>query len=96
MPLSLEEVRHVAALARLELDEEALKRYCQQLSSILDHIARLRQVDTAGVPPAIGPLMATPLRPDEPRPGLSLHELLKNAAEVEEGQFKIPPVFEGD
>jgi aspartyl-tRNA(Asn)/glutamyl-tRNA(Gln) amidotransferase subunit C len=35
-----------------------------------------------------------PLRPDEPRPGLSQEELLKNAPKQEGGQFKIPPVFE--
>lgn len=96
MPLSIEEVRHIALLARLELDEEALRRYSQQLSSILDHMARLREVDTSGVPPALGPLTAAPLRPDEARPGLSSDELLKNAPEVEAGQFRIPPVFEGE
>lgn len=94
MPLSIEEVRHIAALARLELDDEALDRYCRQLSSILDHMAHLRQVDTRGVAPALGPLTAAPLRADEPRPGLSPEALLKNAPEVEAGQFRIPPVFE--
>ncbi|MEZ0395814.1 MAG: Asp-tRNA(Asn)/Glu-tRNA(Gln) amidotransferase subunit GatC [Anaerolineales bacterium] len=96
MPLSIEEVRHIARLARLELDDEALERYCRQLSSILDYMARLRQVDTRGVPPALGPLTAAPLRPDEARPGLPPEALWKNAPQVEAGQFRIPPVFEGE
>lgn len=96
MPLSIEEVRHIAALARLELDEDALARYCQQLASILDYVARLREVDTADVPPAGSAMAVCPLRPDEPRPGLVAADLLKNAAEVEAGQFKIPPVFEDE
>lgn len=96
MSLSIEEVRHIAALARLELDDAALTRYCQQLASILDYMARLRQVDVTGVPPAGNALAACPLRSDQLRPGLTAADLLKNAAEVEAGQFKIPPVFEAE
>ena len=96
MPISLEEVRHVAALARLDLDESELARYCQQLSAILDAMAKLRQLDTAGLPDE-RPAPALPaLRPDEPRPGLGRDSLLANAPETEAGQFKIPPVFEAD
>ncbi len=95
MPLSLKEVEHIARLARLELSEEKKALYREQLSAILDYIAKLRELDTKDVPPtASGGLTQMTLRADEPRPSLSTDALLKNAPEAEDDQFKIPPVFE--
>jgi aspartyl-tRNA(Asn)/glutamyl-tRNA(Gln) amidotransferase subunit C len=95
MPLSLEEVEHIAKLARLQLTDEQKARYRRQLEAILDHVAKLQELDTKAVTPtASGSAGQMPLRPDEPRPGLSQEELLKNAPKQEGGQFKIPPVFE--
>ena len=95
MPLSLEEVEHIARLARLELTDLQKTRYREQLEAILDHVAKLQELDTEAVTPtASGSAGEMPLRPDEPRPGLSQGELLKNAPKQEDGQFKIPPVFE--
>jgi aspartyl-tRNA(Asn)/glutamyl-tRNA(Gln) amidotransferase subunit C len=95
MPLSPEEVDHIARLARLELTEEQKTRYRRQLEAILDHVAKLQELDTVDVTPtAGGALGQMHLRADEPRPGLSINELLKNAPKQEGGQFKIPPVFE--
>jgi len=97
MSLSLEEVEHIATLARLELSDEEKARYRQQLSAILDYIARLQELDTADIPPTAGALTAeSHLRADEPRPGLGRAALLANAPEVEREQFKIPPVFGSD
>jgi len=95
MALTLDEVRHIAHLARLQLTPEEENRYLEQLSAILDHAARLAQVDTTAVPPTatVLPLQA-PLRPDEPRPGLSPERILANAPASEEGMFRIPPVFD--
>ena len=50
--LTLDDVRHVAMLSRLALDEEHLKRLTGQLESILGYIAKLSEVDTTGVEPA--------------------------------------------
>ena len=95
MPLSQKEVRHIARLARLELTEEQETLYREQLSAILDYIAQLRELDTTDVPPTYGGgLPQMPLRKDEVRPGLTQEELLSNAPEFEDDQFKIPPVFE--
>jgi aspartyl-tRNA(Asn)/glutamyl-tRNA(Gln) amidotransferase subunit C len=95
MPLSIDEVEHIAKLARLELDPEQQARYREQLSDILDYIAKLRELDTAHVPPtAGGGLGQMTLRPDEPRPSLPTTSLLMNAPETEDSQFKIPPVFD--
>jgi len=95
MRLSLQEVEHIARLARLELTDEQKARYRGQLEAILDHVAKLQELDTKDVPPtASASAGRLPLRADEPRPGLSKDELLKNAPEQDSGQFKIPPVFE--
>lgn len=95
MPLTLQEVERIAKLARLELTEEEKARYREQLSAILDHVAKLQMLDTTSIPPTASIFSGdSHLRRDEPRPGLPREELLKNAPEHEHGQFKIPPVFE--
>ena len=122
MVLTLEEVEHIADLARLELTDEEKARYQEQLSAILDYAARLQAVDTAEIAPdtqsglpedpnsasqlalaALASLAASgqagkragsTLRPDRPRPGLSLDDLLRNAPQAEQDQFRVPPVFE--
>jgi aspartyl-tRNA(Asn)/glutamyl-tRNA(Gln) amidotransferase subunit C len=95
MPLSLQEVEHIASLARLELTSEEKNRYREQLSAILDHVAQLQKLDTASIQPTAGVFSSeNGLRADEPRPGLTVEALLQTAAEKEGAQFKIPPVFE--
>ena len=95
MSLTLKEVEHIATLARLELTEEQKSRYREQLSAILDYIAHLQELDTSDIPPTTGGgIERMPLRPDEPRHGLSVDELLANTQHKEHNQFKIPPVFE--
>lgn len=95
MKLTLAEVEHIANLARLDLSEEEKSRYQEQLSAILEYAARLQALDTAGISPTSSVLPErTVLRPDEPRPGLSREDLLKNAPDAEQGQFRVPPVFD--
>ena len=95
MPISQKEVKHIADLARLQLSADELKRYRQQLSTILDYFAQLSQLDTAGIPPTSSVLPPrSALRADEPRPGLSREELLHNAPDTQAGQFRVPPVLE--
>ncbi len=94
MALTREEVEHIAQLARLELTDEEIERYREQLSDVLDYVARLQGLDTADIPPTASVLPPrTVLREDEPRPGLPRDEVLANAAETENGQFRVPPVF---
>jgi aspartyl-tRNA(Asn)/glutamyl-tRNA(Gln) amidotransferase subunit C len=93
--LSAAEVEHIAALARLDLTSEEAARFGEQLSAILDYVAQLQALDTAAIPPTSSVLPPrSVLRPDEPRPGLALDELLANAPQVAEDQFRVPPVLE--
>ena len=95
MILSPEEVDHIAQLACLQLSYAEKELYRRQLSAILDYAARLRALDTSGILPTSSVLPSrSVLRNDEPLPGLSLQALLQNAPEVEEDQFRVPPVLE--
>jgi aspartyl-tRNA(Asn)/glutamyl-tRNA(Gln) amidotransferase subunit C len=95
MKLSLEEVEHIAQLARLELTDAEKEQYRQQLSAILDHVARLQELDTTGILPTASVLQSTVrLRPDEPTAGLSTEQVLANAPEQRKDQFQVPPVLE--
>ena len=95
MSLTLEEVKHIANLARLDLSQQELELYCQQLSAILDSAASLQALDTSGILPTSSTLaMSAVLRADEPAPGLTRNELLANAPLTEQNQFRVPPVME--
>ncbi len=95
MSLTIQEVEHIAALARLDLTEGEKARFAGQLSAILDYAARLQALDTAGIPPTSSVLPAhNVLRPDVPRPGLTLEQLLQNAPQAQDRQFRVPPVLD--
>jgi aspartyl-tRNA(Asn)/glutamyl-tRNA(Gln) amidotransferase subunit C len=95
MSLTLQEVEHIALLARLELSEEEKLLYQQQLSDILDHVAQLQNLDTSNISAVSGVLPpSSRLRSDSVEKGLSPSETLKNAPSVEDNQFKVPPVLE--
>ncbi len=95
MALTLEEVRAIARLARLQLTAEEEERFASQLSDVLDYAARLREVDTSEIPPTASVLpMSAPLRPDEVRPCPPRDRLLANAPDSDGGLFRVPRVLE--
>ncbi len=95
MALTIEEVRKVAHLARLRLSDEELERMQQQLSSILDYMQMLQEVDVTGVPPTAQVTdVVNVMRPDEVRPSLPVEDALAGAPAREDGYFKVKPVLE--
>jgi aspartyl-tRNA(Asn)/glutamyl-tRNA(Gln) amidotransferase subunit C len=95
MSLTIQEVEHIALLARLELSEEEKQLYQQQLSDILDHVAQLQKLDTRNISVTSSVLPSSlRLREDLAKNGLTLNEVLSNAPEVDDNQFKVPPVLE--
>ena len=95
MSLSLQEVEHIAHLARLDITEDEKNRYQEQLSAILDYVVHLQKLDTTAIQPMAGVFSSdNSLRVDQVRPGLTPAVLLMTAAEKERNQYKIPPVFE--
>jgi aspartyl-tRNA(Asn)/glutamyl-tRNA(Gln) amidotransferase subunit C len=97
MSLSLDEVRRIAALARLRLTPEEEGRFAVQLSAILDHVEQLKELDVSGVEPmthAVAAGEAAPLREDVERPGLTPDEALAAAPAREGTFFRVPRIIE--
>lgn len=95
MALTLEEVEHIASLARLRLTDEEKARYREQLSAILDYMVKLKGLDTSAIEPTATVLpLRTVLRPDVSAPSLPPDQLLANAPAAEAQMFRVPPVLE--
>jgi aspartyl-tRNA(Asn)/glutamyl-tRNA(Gln) amidotransferase subunit C len=80
MKLTHEELRHVADLARLGLRDEELEALASELSSILEYIDQMEQLDTSAIPPTaqVGELVDV-MRDDEVGPSLDVEDALRNA-----------------
>ena len=95
-----DEVRRLAALARIELDEAHVSVLAGQLDVILHAVAQVSEVsEVAGehVPPTSHPLPLTNVfRPDQVRPSLSAAEALSAAPAVEAGRFRVPRILDED
>jgi aspartyl-tRNA(Asn)/glutamyl-tRNA(Gln) amidotransferase subunit C len=86
-----EEVLHVARLARLQLEEDEVESMAHELSAVLDHIARIAELDLDRVPPTSHVVeVAGRLRPDEPRPSLPRAVALASAPAVADNGFLVP------
>lgn len=93
--LTLDTVRHVALLSRLELTDEELEHFASDLNSILGYVDKLNELDTAGVPPTSHSFhLENVFREDVPHTSLSNEAALANAPESEEGCFKVPAVLQ--
>ena len=89
--LSRDQVLHVARLARLKLTDDEVERMTGELSSILDHIDKINELDLEGVPPTSHVVeVANALRPDVPRPCLPREVALACAPERTEEGFLVP------
>jgi aspartyl-tRNA(Asn)/glutamyl-tRNA(Gln) amidotransferase subunit C len=92
MAITREEVLHVARLARLELPDDEVERFTEQLSAILEAVAKVSELDLADVEPSAHPLdLLNVWAEDEPRPCLPQDEALANAPDREAGFFMVPP-----
>ena len=92
--ISTTDVAHVARLARLDLSEDDLQRFTDQLGAVLEHARDVEALETAGVPPTAHPLpLRNVLRPDLVVPSLDRDEVLSQAPEAEAGQFRVPRIL---
>lgn len=95
MPLTPEEVRHIARLARVGLSQDEMSRFQDQLSQILDYFQRLQEADTENVPPTAHTLaMHNVMRDDEPQPPFDKEDILANAPQREGDLFRVRAVLE--
>jgi len=93
--LDLATVEHVAALARLGLTPAELERMRDQLSSVLDHISMLEEVDVADIPPTAQVIeLQSVMREDEVEPSLPRELVLLNAPRQKDGYFVVNAVLD--
>ena len=84
-------------LARLGLEPGEEDFYAEQLSAILAHIDRLREVDTAAIPPTAQVVaLENRMREDEPRQGITQEQALANAPEARDGFFVVRAIQEAE
>jgi aspartyl-tRNA(Asn)/glutamyl-tRNA(Gln) amidotransferase subunit C len=95
MSLTLTEVEYIADLARLRLTEAEKALYRDQLSAVLDYMAKLNQVDTSAISPTASVLpLRSVWRADEPTASLPPAELLATAPAAAGPFFRVPPILE--
>jgi aspartyl-tRNA(Asn)/glutamyl-tRNA(Gln) amidotransferase subunit C len=95
MPVSTEQVRHIAKLARIAMSDEEIERLAPELNNILGWIEQLAEVNTDGVEPLTAIIdQKLRLRDDAVTEGNIRDEILANAPEAQHGFFAVPKVIE--
>ena len=95
MAISVEEVRRIASLSRLRFSEEKEEELAEQMSSILDYMEKLNELDTSGVPPMSHVLdLKNVYREDEVETRISREEALSNAPDADSTYFRVPKVID--
>ena len=92
MPITRDQVLHVAKLARLDLREDEVDRLTSELGAILEAVSTVAELDLTDVPPTSHPLdLVNVWGDDEPHPPLTVDEALANAPAREGDLFRVPP-----
>jgi aspartyl-tRNA(Asn)/glutamyl-tRNA(Gln) amidotransferase subunit C len=95
--ITREEVAHLGRLSRLELKDEELDHFAEQLDAIIGAVARVSEVAGEDVPPTSHPLPLTNvMRPDTVRPSLTAEQALSGAPAQEQQRFKVPQILGED
>ncbi|WP_017754509.1 Asp-tRNA(Asn)/Glu-tRNA(Gln) amidotransferase subunit GatC [Calidifontibacillus oryziterrae] len=93
--ITVDQVKHVAHLARLAVTEEEAEIFTKHLDAIIGYAELLNELDTDNVEPTTHVLdIKNVLRDDTARQWLSQEEALKNAPEKRDGQFRVPSIIE--
>ncbi len=95
MSLTIDEVRKIAFLSRIDVKEEKLQELSKDLSSILDWVEVLQKVDVDNVEPLASTVDFTqPMRKDEITDGGYQEKVLSNTQYAEDGYYTVPKVVE--
>lgn len=97
MPVTIENVKYIAGLAHLKIDDSELEDYTHKLNDILHYVEKLDELDTQNVEPLSYPYESgNVLREDDPVVSVSREEALKNAPDSTDEYFKVPKVISVD
>lgn len=95
MSISRDQVQHLAELAHIDLDEDKVDKYRDELTQILDYVEKLDELDLSDVEPTTHAVpMQLRLRDDEVESSLSEKDAMRNAPNKRDGQFQVPRVVE--
>ncbi|MGE7602842.1 Asp-tRNA(Asn)/Glu-tRNA(Gln) amidotransferase subunit GatC [Peribacillus sp. NPDC097675] len=93
--ISMDQVKHVAHLARLAITEEEAEKFQQQLDQMISFAEQLNELDTDEVKPTSHVLdMKNVMREDVSKPGLPVEEVVKNAPDSKDGYIRVPSIME--
>ena len=94
MKITKDEVVYTADLARLDLDENSINRFADQIGDILEYVDTLNSVDTEGITPTSHAIfLFNAFRKDEVKESMGADKALANAPEEEDGNFIVPKVI---
>lgn len=95
MSVTDKDVRYIADLARLQLSEDEVKSFAQDMNQILKYMERLEELDTSDVEPLEHVIdLKSRLRPDKVEKPISHEDALKNAPDADSDYFRVPKVIE--
>lgn len=95
MPISLDEVRKIAALAKLSFSDSELAKMAQELAAIVGYVEQLKELNVEDVEPTSHVLeLANVMREDSVGPWLTAEEALRNAPAQKLGYFSVPKVVQ--
>ncbi len=91
--LTVDETKHIATLAKLDLDEKEIQKFQKQLSETLGYVQILEQIDTVKLKPTCHVSDKTNVyRKDETETPLTVNETTKNAAQIQNNYFAVPSI----
>ncbi len=89
-----DDVRKVSQLARLDIADESMKTYANQLEKIIDYIAQLEKIDTKNIPPTTRAVEVVNVLRDDIVRGSDVKEEILNLAPQKEGRFyRVPRIL---
>ncbi|MBQ2864146.1 MAG: Asp-tRNA(Asn)/Glu-tRNA(Gln) amidotransferase subunit GatC [Clostridia bacterium] len=92
--ISKKDVLHIAKLSKLEFSDEEIEKFTTEMSTIVEYVNTLQNVDTSDVNDELSVLPLNDLRADQVKPSLSQEDAIKNAPKKRSGGFSVPQVVE--
>ena len=94
MAITIQDVEHIAKLAKLEFTDAEKEKFTHQMNQILEYMEQLNRLDTGTVEPLSHVIeLSNVFRTDEVKPGVSTEDALRNAPAKNEQFFKVPKVI---
>ncbi len=94
MKIDREQIKHIAALAKLKIQEDQLEKWSEQMAGIIAFADRLNELNLQDVDQTQTPLLFNVFREDEDKPSFPREEILANAPVKRKGCYAVPKIVE--